>query len=104
MSLNSLENYDASTPTQELENFVDALSKWYVRRSRRRFWKTEADDEKKAAYATLYECLKTIILLMAPITPHVSEAMYQRLVRPAGAECPRERTPQRLANSQRIRH
>ena len=78
----SLENYDASTPTQELERFVDALSKWYVRRSRRRFWKTEADDEKRAAYATLYRCLKTVTLLMAPLTPHVSEAMYQRLVRP----------------------
>ncbi|MGD0805078.1 MAG: class I tRNA ligase family protein [Candidatus Bathyarchaeia archaeon] len=77
-----LENYDALTPTQELEHFVDALSKWYVRRSRRRFWKTEADDEKKGAYATLYKCLKTVTLLMAPFTPHVSEAIYQRLVRP----------------------
>jgi isoleucyl-tRNA synthetase len=77
----SLENYDAETPTQDLERFVDALSKWYVRRSRRRFWKTEADDEKRAAYATLYRCLKSVILLMAPLTPHISEAMYQRLVR-----------------------
>jgi isoleucyl-tRNA synthetase len=65
-----------------MERFVDALSKWYIRRSRRRFWKTEADDEKKGAYATLYRCLKTVILLMAPFTPHISEAMYQRLVRP----------------------
>jgi isoleucyl-tRNA synthetase len=84
----SLENYDAATPTQELERFVDALSKWYVRRSRRRFWKNEADDEKKAAYTTLYTCLRTISLLMAPITPHISEAMYQHLVRTAEPDAP----------------
>jgi isoleucyl-tRNA synthetase len=85
---NSMENYDAYSPTQELEHFVNDLSKWYVRRSRRRFWKTEADDEKKAAYATLYECLKTVIYLMAPITPHVSEVMYQRLVKLAEPSAP----------------
>ena len=84
----SLENYDAYTPTQELENFVDSLSKWYVRRSRRRFWKTETDDEKKGAYATLYECLKAVIFLMAPFTPHISEVMYQRLVKQAEPSAP----------------
>jgi isoleucyl-tRNA synthetase len=84
----SLENYDAYTPTQELERFVDALSKWYVRRSRRRFWKTESDDEKKAAYDALYQCLRTVILLMAPLTPHVAEAMYQRLIRSAEPGAP----------------
>ncbi len=84
----SLENYDASTPAQEIASFVDALSKWYVRRSRRRFWKTEADDEKRAAYSTLYTCLKTVTLLTAPFTPHLAEAMYQWLVRNADASTP----------------
>jgi isoleucyl-tRNA synthetase len=77
----SLEDYDAFTVTREISNFVDKLSKWYVRRSRRRFWKTEADQDKHAAYSTLYGCLKTIILLLAPMTPHIAEAMYQGLVR-----------------------
>lgn len=74
------EKYDVYTVTQNIEQFVDVLSKWYVRRSRRRFWKTEADDEKKAAYQTLYTCLKNVFCLMAPITPHISEALYQRMV------------------------
>jgi isoleucyl-tRNA synthetase len=52
-----------------------------VRRSRRRFWKSEADDDKRAAYSTLYTCLRTLNLLMAPVTPFLTEAIYQRLVR-----------------------
>jgi len=75
------EKYDVYSITQNVEQFVDVLSKWYVRRSRRRFWKTEADDEKNAAYYTLYTCLKNIIFLLAPITPHISEALYQRMIR-----------------------
>jgi len=78
----ALDSYDAYTACGEIEKFVDVLSKWYVRRSRRRFWKTEADDEKRAAYSTLYRCLRTVVLLLAPITPHLSEALYQRMVRP----------------------
>src|SRR4030067_2795472 len=66
----------------ESDRFVDALKKWYVRRSRRRFWKPEPDAEKRSAYSTLYRCLKTVILMMAPVTPHLSEALYQRMVRP----------------------
>jgi len=78
----SLDGYDVYTATNRISEFVDVLSKWYVRRSRRRFWKTEADEDKHAAYSTLYKCLKTLTLLMAPITPHISEAIYQRMVRP----------------------
>lgn len=78
----SLDSYDVYTATNRISEFVDVLSKWYVRRSRRRFWKTEADEDKHAAYSTLYKCLKTLTLLMAPITPHISEAIYQRMVRP----------------------
>jgi len=87
-STESLENYDVYGVTQEIERFVDLLSKWYIRRSRRRFWKTEADDEKRAAYSTLYACLRTLTLLMAPVTPHLSEAMYQRLIRVAEKGAP----------------
>jgi isoleucyl-tRNA synthetase len=84
----SLEVYMASPACVEIDRFVDILSKWYVRRSRRRFWKTEADDEKKAAYSTLYKCLKTVINLLAPITPFLSEALYQRMVRPVEPDDP----------------
>jgi isoleucyl-tRNA synthetase len=84
----SLDIYDAQNACTKIERFVDILSKWYVRRSRRRFWKTEADDEKIAAYSTLYHCLKTVIFLIAPIIPHISEALYQRMVRPVEKNLP----------------
>ncbi|MBT3285259.1 isoleucine--tRNA ligase [Candidatus Bathyarchaeota archaeon] len=84
----SLDSYLTMPTCNEIDRFVDILSKWYVRRSRRRFWKTEGDDEKKAAYSTLYKCLKTVNQLMAPITPHLSEALYQRMVKPVEPELP----------------
>lgn len=83
-----LENYDSYNACHEIDRFVDVLSKWYVRRSRRRFWKTEADDEKRAAYSTLYRCLKTVYFMMAPVTPFLTEALYQRMVRPVEAGTP----------------
>ena len=76
-----LDSYEVFNSTKEVEQFVDVLSRWYVRRSRRRFWRSEADDDKRAAYSTLYTCLKTLTLLMAPITPFLAEAMYQRMMR-----------------------
>ena len=84
----SLDNYQAHLACTEIDRFVDVLSKWYVRRSRRRFWKTEKDEEKKAAYSTLYTCLKNLALMLAPITPFLSEAIYQRLVRPVEPDAP----------------
>ena len=77
----ALDNFDVYNPAREIERFVDVLSTWYVRRSRRRFWKSETDDDKRAAYSTLYRCLRTLTLLMAPMTPFIAEAVYQRLVR-----------------------
>jgi isoleucyl-tRNA synthetase len=65
---------------------VDELSNWYVRRSRRRFWKGEDDRDKKAAHSTLYECLVTVTKLTAPFTPFVAESLYQNLV--ANGEAP----------------
>jgi len=76
-----LENYDAYATTMAVEGFLDDLSNWYVRRSRRRFWKSEHDAEKEAAYATLYRVLTTLTRLLAPILPFVTEALYQNLVR-----------------------
>jgi isoleucyl-tRNA synthetase len=76
-----LENYDAYGATLALEPFLDDLSNWYVRRSRRRFWKSEQDADKHTAYATLYHVLTTWCRLLAPFVPFVTEAMYQNLVR-----------------------
>ena len=75
----ALQTYDARSAALALEKFVDDLSNWYVRRSRRRFWRSEADADKQAAYATLYEVLTTLCRLLAPFTPFVAEVMWQNL-------------------------
>lgn len=74
------ENYDATGATRPVQAFVDELSNWYVRLSRRRFWKGENDAEKHGAYATLYECLVTVAKLIAPAMPFLSDALYRNLV------------------------
>ena len=76
----SFENYDVLGATRPIQNFVDTLSKWYLRRSRRRFWKSESDSDKETAYATLYEALTTISKLLAPTMPFMAEELYQNLV------------------------
>jgi len=68
--------------TEALETFIEALTNWYIRRSRRRFWKSEADSDKAAAHWTLYEVLTTLATLIAPFTPYLAEQMHQGLVRP----------------------
>jgi len=76
----AFENYDVINATRPIEAFVDNLSNWYLRRSRRRFWKSESDGDKFAAYATLYEVLVTISKLIAPSMPFMAEDLYQNLV------------------------
>ena len=76
----AFEDYDAVNATRPIEDFVERLSNWYVRLSRDRFWKSEIDDSKLAAYATLYETLTTLTKLLAPTMPFLSEAMYRNLV------------------------
>jgi len=83
-----LDRYDAMVPARSIEAFIDDLSTWYVRRSRRRFWKAENDLDKECAYATLYECLTTLSRLLAPFMPFISESLYQNLVRVAAPESP----------------
>ncbi|MFN8438416.1 MAG: isoleucine--tRNA ligase [Cytophagales bacterium] len=76
----SYSNYDVTAAARAIENFVDAdLSNWYVRLSRKRFWKGELNDDKKAAYETLFECLDTLAQLMSPIAPFFGEWLYQNL-------------------------
>ncbi|WP_438938613.1 isoleucine--tRNA ligase [Alicyclobacillus suci] len=75
-----LEKYDATTAARALQAFVDELSTWYVRRNRERFWASGMEDDKVAAYLTLYEALSTIAKLAAPLTPFIAEELYQNVV------------------------
>ena len=84
-----LEGYDPTSASRAIRDFVvDELSNWYVRRNRRRFWKSESDRDKTAAYATLYEALVAVAELMAPMAPFTSEELYQNLVRSLDAGAP----------------
>ncbi len=76
----SLNHSNAFAATSAVEVFLDDLTNWYVRRSRRRFWKSELDEDKAQAYATLYHVLVKLIKLLAPFTPFVTEVIYQNLV------------------------
>ncbi|NUQ80515.1 MAG: isoleucine--tRNA ligase [Bacteroidetes bacterium] len=71
--------YEPTRAVREMEIFMDELSNWYVRRSRRRFWKEGSTHDKQAAYQTLYECLVTLTKLMAPVSPFTSDWLYQNL-------------------------
>jgi isoleucyl-tRNA synthetase len=74
-----LDAYDAVEPARRIQRFVDDLSNWYIRRSRRRFWKSQSDRDQQAAYQTLYETLRTVAALMAPFAPFVADAIYRNL-------------------------
>jgi isoleucyl-tRNA synthetase len=80
--------YNPTDAGRRIQEFIDRLSNWYVRRSRRRFWKSENDADKLSAYATLYSCLVTVTRLLAPLAPFVAEEMYQNLVRSVDSSVP----------------
>ncbi|HJU57850.1 MAG TPA: isoleucine--tRNA ligase [Actinomycetota bacterium] len=78
----SLEAYDATTAGRRIAEFLDDLSNWYVRRSRRRFWDPGGEDGKEpasSAFRTLHECLVTVAQLLAPFTPFVAEELWRNL-------------------------
>ncbi len=83
-----LDDYDPSPFTRQVEEFFEELSTWYVRRSRRRFWKSTSDQDKNAAYHTLYVCLETITRVLAPAMPFLAEDIYQNLVRSHNTAAP----------------
>lgn len=82
------EHYDVPGATRPIEKFVETLSTWYLRRSRRRFWKSESDSDKQAAYATLHTALVTVSKLLAPAMPFLADELYQNLVRAVDAGAP----------------
>jgi isoleucyl-tRNA synthetase len=79
----ALEDFDSQIAGRALARFIDDLSNWYVRRSRRRFW-----DGDVAALGTLHECLVTLTKLLAPLVPFITEQVWQELVRPTDSKAP----------------
>lgn len=84
------QGFDAAAVVRDCEKFIDDLSNWYVRRNRRRFWRgaTEDDQDKLAAYQTLYDALLTLIEITAPVIPFVSDHLYRHLTAADGARWP----------------
>ena len=75
----ALDNYDMNRAIDPIVEFIDLLNNWYIRRSRRRFWRSENDSDKAEAYGTLYSVLKKLSLVAAPIMPYTTEAIWQNL-------------------------
>lgn len=76
---NGLEDYDLSGAVDPIVKFIDEMNNWYIRRSRRRFWKSENDSDKKEAYEALYIALKTFSQVACPFIPFITEQMWQNL-------------------------
>ncbi len=75
----SMDSYDLQKSCDACMVFLDGLNNWYIRRNRRRFWRSELDTDKKSAYETLHEVLMTVVQLLAPICPFITEHLYQNL-------------------------
>ncbi|NNE34821.1 MAG: isoleucine--tRNA ligase [Rhodothermales bacterium] len=81
----ALHDYNTTRSARAIESFVEALSNWHIRRSRRRFWKSDGDpSDKLSAYQTVFECLVSVAKLMSPTAPFFGEWMYQSLNRTTG--------------------
>jgi len=92
----AMDAYDVTRACRAIETFVDEhLSNWYVRLNRRRFWKGELNDDKVAAYQTLFECLMVTGQLMAPVAPFFSDWLYRNLTAPIKAAAKANNTPLR---------
>ena len=77
----SFEKYEVQRVVRNVEQFVEKLSKWYIRQNRRRFWKSGEEKDSQMAFDTLYRCLYALVRVVAPIMPFTAEEMYQNLVR-----------------------
>ncbi len=75
----AMENYELNKACRYFPKFIDNLSNWYIRRSRKRFWKSENDEDKNEAYQTLYTVLVELSKLLAPFTPFIAEEIYKNL-------------------------
>ena len=75
----AMDRYDLQAAVRPFVQFIDDLTNWYIRRSRRRFWKSDNDTDKAQAYSTLYSILMGLSKIAAPFTPFISETIYQNL-------------------------
>ncbi len=75
----AFESYNIPVAARAISTFLDELTNWYIRRSRRRFWRSENDTDKQEAYETLYSTLVDLVRVMAPLTPFTSEYIYRAL-------------------------
>ena len=80
----SFDTYELDSVCRKIPDFLEKLTNFYIRRSRRRFWKSETDDDKNHAFQTLFTVLTEMVKVMAPIMPFISEAIWQNL-RPSNA-------------------
>lgn len=85
---NLMDSYEIAKAARLLPPFIDKLSNWYIRRSRKRFWKSENDEDKSEAYQTLYEILSKLNRIAAPFLPFLTEEMYQNINIVATGQCP----------------
>lgn len=84
----NLDQYEVAPASTAIVRFLDLLTNWYIRRSRRRFWKSESDIDKATAYSTLYQVLVGLTHIMAPFLPFLTEFIYQNLVRSFDEKAP----------------
>jgi len=82
------DHYDLMTLVKEVEFFFEDLSNWYLRRNRKRFWKSENDADKNTAYLVLYQALVNLTKVIAPVLPFIMEELYQNLVRSVDSQAP----------------
>ena len=87
-SREEMDQFRSDLLMKNFDLFLDELSNWYIRRSRRRFWKSEDDGDKQAAYVVLYEVLSNVIKILAPVLPFVTENIFQNLVRNLDSAAP----------------
>ncbi|KAI4453711.1 soleucyl-trna synthetase [Holotrichia oblita] len=85
---NCLNTYKITESARAIQDFTDKLSNWYVRRCRERYWSGGMDDDKTAAYMTLYKVLETLSRLSAPFTPFIAESIYQNIVKSVDNSAP----------------
>jgi len=97
-----MEAYDLQKASNAIYSFVDSLTNWYIRRSRRRFWKSEDDEDKKMAYQTLYIVLTKLCRIIAPFTPFVSEEIYRNLTKEESVHLTRYPKPDKEARDPKL--
>ncbi|MBU0727623.1 class I tRNA ligase family protein, partial [Patescibacteria group bacterium] len=97
-----MERYDLQRASNAIYSFVESLTNWYIRRSRRRFWKSEDDEDKKMAYQTLYIVLTKLCQIVAPFMPFLSEEIYRNLTNEESVHLTKYPTPDKKTRDPKL--